>query len=65
MRYAPAPHPTPPLPLPPQHCTNFAKHEVLTKLDIFQKFGKITKNKIFAATLLQHNLLSAAQTPIC
>ena len=35
------------------------------KLNISWKFCEITKMKIFAATLLLHNLLSAAQTPVC
>ena len=43
---------------------NFAKfRKIRGKFCV--KFCEIAKIKFFAATLLIHNLLSAAQTPVC
>ena len=58
-----------------QHCQNFAKHKIFTKLFwILQNWRKISRNwrkisrthkiKNFAATLLLYNLPSATHPPI-
>ena len=63
-----------------QHCQNFAKHKILTKLfwifwhsrkilwntklKILRTFYEITKTNILAATLLLHNLPSATHPPL-